>query len=73
VLLAWFAASLVLAGQAPIYALTLMGLCGLCLLGGYGAWLELRVQRRLATRLAVSRHRRSASSTEPASQGILNA
>jgi cellulose synthase/poly-beta-1,6-N-acetylglucosamine synthase-like glycosyltransferase len=41
-LLALFTASLALAGESPVYAASLIGLCGLCLLGGYGAWLEDR-------------------------------
>ena len=41
-LIAIFAASVVLADQSAFYLLVLIGLCALCLLGGYGAWLEHR-------------------------------
>jgi biofilm PGA synthesis N-glycosyltransferase PgaC len=41
-LITMFAASLTLAHRHPIYALALGAQCTLYLLGGYGAWLELR-------------------------------
>jgi biofilm PGA synthesis N-glycosyltransferase PgaC len=40
-----FAASLTLAGQHMFYTLALVAQCALYLLGGYGAWLDLRSAR----------------------------
>ena len=72
-LLALFTASLVLAGESPVYAITLIGLCGLCLLGGYGAWLEGRTRRHAAAApLAVASYQGHGSITKPASEGMLN-
>jgi biofilm PGA synthesis N-glycosyltransferase PgaC len=45
-LLSLFAANLTLAGQHPVYALTLTAQCALYLLGGYGAWLDFLATRR---------------------------
>jgi cellulose synthase/poly-beta-1,6-N-acetylglucosamine synthase-like glycosyltransferase len=72
-LLALFTASLVLADESPVYAASLVGLCGLCLLGGYGAWLEGGSTRHAAeTPLAEARHPGNGSITKPAPEGILN-
>jgi cellulose synthase/poly-beta-1,6-N-acetylglucosamine synthase-like glycosyltransferase len=72
-LLALFTASLVLAGESPVYAVSLFGLCGLCLLGGYGAWLEDRAARHAnLTALTVAGYPGGGSITKPASEGILN-
>jgi cellulose synthase/poly-beta-1,6-N-acetylglucosamine synthase-like glycosyltransferase len=70
-LLSLFTASLVLAGESPVYAVALIGLCGLCLLGGYGAWLERRATRH-ATPPAVARYTGGGSIAERASEGISN-
>jgi biofilm PGA synthesis N-glycosyltransferase PgaC len=45
-LLSLFTANLALAGQHLFYALTLTAQCALCLLGGYGAWLDSLATRR---------------------------
>jgi poly-beta-1,6-N-acetyl-D-glucosamine synthase len=72
-LLALFTASLALAGESPVYAVSLIGLCGLCLLGGYGAWLEDRATRHAAApSLAVARSLGDGSITKPASEGVFN-
>jgi hypothetical protein len=41
-LIAVFAASVTLAGEHVFYTLALIAQCALYLLGGYGAWLDLR-------------------------------
>jgi len=51
-LLSLFTASLALAGQHPVYTLALVAETALCLLGGYGAWLDFQTSR--VTRLAAS-------------------
>ena len=45
-LLALFAATIPLSGQAAIYTLALIAQCALYLLAGYGAWLEHRAAQR---------------------------
>jgi len=61
-----FAASVTLAGQHVFYTLALFAQCALYLLGGYGAWLELRSARVAPTP--------AADPAQPlAAKGIVNA
>jgi cellulose synthase/poly-beta-1,6-N-acetylglucosamine synthase-like glycosyltransferase len=65
-LMAIFAASVTLAEDHVFYTLALVAQCALYLLGGYGAWLDLR-SARAASAAAVN-------STQPlTSKGIVNA
>jgi biofilm PGA synthesis N-glycosyltransferase PgaC len=63
-LLAFFTASVALAGQHLFYTLALLAQCALYLLGGYGAWLEFQ----------ASGHPSESAAPQPAAaEGILNA